>query len=469
MREGRLRRLVVPDWPPKSVSEALLLVLCAVGARILLDLWLPREQVIPLFSAPADQALVLLGELLRWSVVVLVFGLAARLALRVEPSAALGIGAGVLLAFCLEPVLVLFRPDLTLYQVVAGLALAAALVALALGWITTRRLRPSLVFMLAIGVLAAMALTYMQRHAWLLDLAGMAVKGALIADRDEARRVFLLHLPPLIVISGLWLILGGATARKLWYVVQREWPWPVFGFVALGVIGGWMAAARAESLSLEAWLPSLFLPPAVYGLFAVIMALALVGVLGASVQGHLRQRTSTIAVPDLAAMAVIVVVLSLAISPGVMAAVAAFAMVLLALIWPAGPARPPMVLELAGGGALAAAAFCAGALALPEFDVERFRGMAPLLAAVAGGGIALAGLARIVDESVGRRPAQTRRPRLVAAMWLVDFGTALAIVAALMGIGDPLLWAVIVLGGLGFLALLAYDRNFERGVQVLAL
>ena len=72
MREGRLRRLVVPDWPPKSVSEALLLVLCAVGARILLDLWLPREQVIPLFSAPADQALVLVGELLRWSVVVLV-------------------------------------------------------------------------------------------------------------------------------------------------------------------------------------------------------------------------------------------------------------------------------------------------------------------------------------------------------------------------------------------------------------
>ncbi|MBC6440459.1 MAG: hypothetical protein GDA49_08665 [Rhodospirillales bacterium] len=466
---GSARSLLVPDWPPQTAAEALLLVLCAVALRLLLDLWLPVEQAIPLFNEPADQARVLLGEALRFIVVALMFGLAARLILQIGPTAALGTGAGVLLAFATEPLLGRFDPGLGFNELIAAQALAAALFALVIGALLSRRLAPSLGFAIVVGLITVGSMTYMQRHAWILDAVGMAVKGALIADRDEARRTFLLHLPPLVVICILWLLLGGSEARKLWYTVKREWPWPIFGFIALVIAGGWMAAARAESLSLGAWLPSLFLPPAIYGLFAVILSLALVIAVAAAIQGRLRQRAHIVARGHLFAMTLIAVVLALAISPDVLIAIACFAATLLVLIWPMGQSRPPMMLELVAGGALTATAFCAGALALPEFEIDRFADMAMLIATVAAAGVALAGLARVVDEVAGNRPASSRRPRIIAAMWCLDLGAAIVGATLLMGLASPLLWTVIAAGGIGFFALLMLDRGFKRGPQFFIL
>ena len=451
-----------PAWLPRGPAEAAVLVLCAAGLRVLLELWLPAAgPAVPTFDEPADRARALLGETLGWSALALAFALAARPVLALPPGAALGAGALALLALSAGAVLGRSAPGLSFGETVAAQAAAASVAALVLGAVLTGRAAPSLVFSVAVGALAACWPVFMQGHAFPPDAAGAAAEGA--------RRAFPPHLPPLFALAGLWLLLGGAEVRGLWRAVGRDAPWPFFGFVALAVGGGWMAAARAESLSSGVPLSALLPPPAAHGVLAAILSLALAGAAAAAVRGRLRQRASTVRRGVVAAMAAFAAVLAAGVSLDVLIAAAAFGAVLLAAIWPSGPGRPSLTLELAFGGALAAAAFCAGALALPESGVARLRDMAPLLCAAAAAGASIAGLARVVDEAAGGRPATTGRPRLAAALWCLDFGAALAVAAVLTEIGTPLLWTAAGLGALGFAAHLALDRGFARAATFLAL
>lgn len=467
--DSKVRRLLVPAWPPESVGEALLLGMCVVGLRILFDLWLPVQQVLPLYASPGVQALVLLGEALRWTVMGLAFGLVAHLALDTETRAALALGAAVLLALCAEPVAGAIWPDLTFDEMLAVAGLSVAAMAFGVALSQTRHPVQIALFVGSAALIAVCGLRYEQFHAWLLDLGGVAVKGALIADRDQAHRTFLLHLPLLAIVLILWLAAGGESARRAWRTIEREWPATVLAFVAVAVVWGYVVAAQTQSLGLKAWLPSLFLPPSIYGLLGVIMGLALIGLIGASICGRVRRRSSLLASGDMLAAAIIVCLLAVGVSVSILPALGMFALVLMIVIWPMGAPRPPMVLELIGGGMLALAAFWAGALALPGLSIDAFLSRRLLLVTVFGAGAAIAGLAHLVDEFTGRRPAQTAQPRAMAAVWIVNLGIAIGLAIALIGVAPEALWLMTGAATLGLVLMAVLDRRQDRGNRLLIM
>ena len=401
---------------------------------------------IPPSGDPAALAWALLGEASRWAVPLLAFALAARLVLARPPGAATVVGALVLLAASAGAAAERWAVDAPF-----GEAVAAAGAAAILGAVLTGRAASALAFSIAAGALAAGAPTIVESRVWTFDAVGRVVPPT---------------PPTLFAIAGLWLLLVGAAARGAWRAVARDAPRTFFGFAALAVTAGWLAAARETGLSSGVRPDS---PTALWSLLAAILALALTGAVAAAIRGRLRQRASTVRRGAIAAAAVFAVVLAAAVSPGALAAAGVFAAVLLATIWPFGSARPAAAPELAAGGALAAAAFCAGALAFPDSGVAGLRSLAPLACAAAVAGFALAGLVRVCDEAAGVRPATTGRPRLVAAAWGLDFAAAMAAAAFLAGIAAPLPWAVAGLGALGFAVHLALDRNFERAAALPAL
>lgn len=467
--DSKVRRLLVPAWPPESVGEALLLGMCVVGLRILFDLWLPIQQVLPLYASPGVQALVLLGEALRWTVMGLAFGLVAHLFLKTDTRTGLALGAVVLLGLCSEPVAGAIWPNLTFDEMLAVAGLSVAAIAFCVALSHTRHPVQIALFVVASALIAIGGLRYEQFHAWLLDLGGVAVKGALIADRNEAHRSFLLHLPLLAIVLSLWLIAGGESARRAWRTLEREWPATVLVFVALAVVWGYVVAAQTQSRSLEAWLPSLFLPPSIYGLLGVIMGLALIGLIGASICGRVRRRSSLLASGDMVAVAIMACLLAVGVSVSILPALGIFALILLIVIWPMGAPRPPMVLELIGGGLLALAAFWAGALTLPGLNIDNFVSRRLLLVTVFGAGAAIAGLAHLVDESTGRRPAQTTQPRAMAAVWIGNLGIALAIAITLIGVAREPLWIMTAAATLGLASMAVFDQRQERGTRLLVM
>jgi hypothetical protein len=466
---NRARRLLVPAWPPESVGEALLLGMCVVGLRILFDLWLPVQQVLPLYASPGVQALVLLGEALRWTVMGLAFALAARLILKADATMALAVGGAVLLALCAEPVAGSLWPELSFDQMLAVSGASVAVMAGLMGRTQTRHPDRLGAFVVVAVLIALAVLRYEQLHAWCLDLGGFAVKGALIADRNEAHRTFLLHLPLLAVVLVLWMVTGGEAARRAWRIVEREWPATVLAFLALSVAWGYVVAAQTQSLGLQAWLPSLFLPPSIYGLLGVILGLALIGVMGASICGRVRRRSSVLSAGDVLALAVVVCLLGVGVSVLVLPALAVFALILLIVIWPLGGSRPSVVLALVGGGLMALAAFWAGALALPDLNLENFMSRRLLFVTVFGAGAAVAGLAHLDDESTGRGSARTDRPRLMTVVWLINLGVAFAIAIALTGVARVPLWVMTGLAVLGLTVIALCDRRHGRGNRLMVL
>ncbi|MDA1071630.1 MAG: hypothetical protein O2825_09565, partial [Proteobacteria bacterium] len=93
MKDDRLRRALLPTWPPQSVSEAMLLLLCAAALHLLLALWLLPGGSVPSQPDVAEAALASLGALARPMALALLLALAARVVLRVAPVLALGLGA----------------------------------------------------------------------------------------------------------------------------------------------------------------------------------------------------------------------------------------------------------------------------------------------------------------------------------------------------------------------------------------
>ncbi len=107
--------------------------------------------------------------------------------------------------------------------------------------------------MIAAVLIAVGGLRYEQLHAWALDLGGFAVKGAPIADRNEAHRTFLLHLPLLALVLVLWTVVGG-------------------GLLALAAF--WAGAPALPDFNLENFLSRRLLFVTVFGMGAAVAGLA---------------------------------------------------------------------------------------------------------------------------------------------------------------------------------------------------
>ena len=301
----------------------------------------------------------------------------------------------------------------------------------------------AIAFSLAAGLLAAGGLT-------LLETPPQSLSSSM-------------HLPLPAAVAALWLALGGAGPRAFMRAVVREAPRSVFGFVALAILAGWLAAG-APAAPRGSWPGALFPLPSALGLVGALLSLWLACAAGAGLQGRLRRRAAMLRRRDLAAMAGSAALLALAVSVDLALAAAAFGAVLLVLVWPLGAARPSPALALPAGAALALAAFAAGAALWPGLAPERFVSgpQAALPAAAAVAGLALAGLYRAVEEATGERPPTTARLRLAAALWCLDFAAAVAVAAAVMGAKAPLWWAVFGFGAAGLAALLAFDRRLAH-------
>ena len=93
MKRDRLRRALLPTWPPESIAEAMLLLFCAAALNLLLALWLQPGGAVPAQPDVTEAALASLGALARPMALALLLALAARVVLRVAPVLALGLGA----------------------------------------------------------------------------------------------------------------------------------------------------------------------------------------------------------------------------------------------------------------------------------------------------------------------------------------------------------------------------------------
>ena len=282
MKDDRLRRALLPTWPPQSVSEAMLL-LCAAALHLLLALWLLPGGSVPSQPDVAEAALASLGALARPMALALLLALAARVVLRVAPVLALGLGALLTAGTCVAPL-------------AQGLGGAAPAQAAWLGPLCTALLalpatrlagRPAwtaaLLAPLAAALVAAVA-HYDAAHGWLLDAAGLSVRGALAFSLEQARREGLDAVPLLVLCLLAWLAAGGKELRRALLLAWRGGAWPLAVAGAACLAWGYVRAGVA----LDA-LPGILQPPAIYGLVVFLAGLGALLAMVALLLAHLRQ------------------------------------------------------------------------------------------------------------------------------------------------------------------------------------
>ena len=422
MAASRLRRALLPTWPPENVSEAMLLLVCAAALGLLIALWLLPEGAILAQPEVGDAALALLAALARPLALGLLLALAARIVLRVSAPVALGLGAVMLAGTWPAPLVQrLAGPESlasawTAPACVALLALAAA----RLG--AVRGVAHALLLAACGALLTVTVASYDTVHAWLLDAAGISVRGALVVGLGHARREALDSLPLLALCLAGWLLAGGRQPRCLLGGVWREGAWPAL--LAAGCCLAWGYVACGAALGA---LPGLLQPPALYLPAALLAGLAGTFVLAAGWQARRRCDEGRPSAGTLGLVAF------WALALAYLAGFAALLAVALAggLIASAGalPAR----LRVAGGALSTVLLFVAGALAIPGLEAAPPVLGPPALAGLAGAGAAFAGL---------RGSAGTR---VVEGLWLTVLFVALALLAQAGGRGDLVLLCAALL------------------------
>ena len=434
MKEDRLRRALLPTWPPESTSEAMLLLVCAAALRLLLQLWVQPGAALVAQPGVGDATLALLAALARPVALGLLLALAARVLLKAPTSLALGLGALLLAGSWPEPLLQ------GLVGLPSGVMVWVTPVCIALLAVPAARLaRASVasgVLLAVCGLLLGAILGfYDAAHAWLLDALDLAVRGALVFGMSHARREALDSLPLLAFCLLGWSLLGGGRFRRLIAAAWLGRAWPVL--LAAMTCLAWGFVVQGAALGA---MPGVLQPPAVYAL-AGLMAGLLAGL--SLARCWQARRTQTPDHPDAGELGMIAAwALALAYLAGLGAMLAAFlAGVLLAapVLMPAGH-RLPAALRLAGAALCALFLFLAGALAVPGATAPAAGPV--LLGGLLGAGAAFAGL--IACE----------RSRLAAAAGLLALFAALAVIALGSGRGDMvLLCGALLVVMLLFLAL----------------
>jgi len=423
-------------WPPQSITEALVLGLALVVLRLVIDLWFLPADRMAVYHDPRLAALAFVEAGLPWLSLALALALAARALLSCTIPLALGIGALLLLPTSIEPVLTRFAAPLAtpLEREIAGVACVVA--ASAIAGIACRPGPGRILAFMPVAALLALAWpAYGAAHGWLLDLAGLSVRGTMVHGLDAPQRGILNELPAFVLVGALWLALGGAEARRMWRVLRREWPPPQLALAVLALLWGYVLAARGTGQIVAP-----LQPPAIYGALGALLALAACAAAGAALRARHRGRMEALSRGDIVALLVIAAALALVDGWAALGATALFAATLFLLAWPLGAVRPPFTLELLAGALVALSAFAAGGLAVPATAPEDLLAEPLLPAAVAGAGAALAGLAHAADERAGRRAGSGAGPHAPILLWLADYGAAMAIMIWAVGLDEPGMW-----------------------------
>lgn len=409
MKRNRLRRALLPTWPPESPSEAMLLLVCAAAMGLLIALWALPGSAILAQPRVDDAAVALLAALARPVALGLLLALAARLLLAVPPALALGLGA-LLLAGTWPAPLIEGTTTLTANEGVWLSCACVALLALPAARLAGARMPAGLLLGLIAALLVLAVARYDMAHAWVLDALGGAVRGALVFGLSHARREALDSLPLLAICLAGWLALGGPEPRGTILAAWRRVTWPVLLACSACTVWGFVVSGAALGA-----LPGILQPPAIYG------AAGLLAALGASLvlaSGWRARRSPQGNIPDAGTLGIaLIAALALAYLAGLGAllALAPAAGLLGASILCPAAGRPGLALRTAGGALCAVFLYGAGAMAVPGAGVPSIDVLT--LAGLLGAGAAFAGL---VAAGASRR---------IATFWLVLLFLALVLLA----------------------------------------
>lgn len=296
MRQNRLRRALLPTWPPENASEAMLLLLCAAALRLLIELWTVPAGAMLAQPDVATAALALLGALARPMALGLLLALAAFVLLKVPTHLALGLGALMLAGTWVLPLAsgIAWLPPETETWItvvpVAFLALVAAYV------VRTGFLQAVLLGLVA-PLLAVAVASWDLAHAWALDTLGLSVRGALVFGIAHARREALDAMPLLALCLAAWMLPGGSPVRRMLAPGGEAAPWHLQLGGACAVVLGFVGAGVALGV-----LPGILQPPGVYGLAALLAGL---GAGAALVAGLERRRAGSSRSPSVGALGIL--------------------------------------------------------------------------------------------------------------------------------------------------------------------
>jgi len=430
MKKTRLRRALLPTWPPESVSEAMLLLLCAAALRLLIVLWLSPGSTMPAEPDLADAGLAMLSALARPMALGLMLALAARVVLGVAPGLALGLGALFMVGTWAG----------ALVQGVTGAApatinwlepLCVGVLAFPAARLAGKPLWAGGLLGLAAAVLVAAVAQYDAVHGLVLDAWGLSVRGALVFSLEQSRREGLDALPLLMISLVAWMLAGSVGLRRTLLLPWIGGAWPIAVAGAACMAWGYVRAGVA----LDA-MPGILQPPSIYGVAAFLAGLgallAMVALLRAHRQGAPRPSPGTLGL--LTSWSLALTWLAAAEAP-VAAALIGLPLALPLLLKPGGWADRPA--GFLGGAVFAVLLWMAGATlvpgaGLPMVSLDGFL-LLGLLAAGAGFG--------------GLYARAASRP--VAALCIVLLCGGLAALALEAGRGDMLVLCAVMLLLLG--------------------
>ncbi len=416
MSKDRLRRALLPTWPPESVSEAMLLLVCAAALGLLIELWALPGGAILAQPRVDDAALALLAALARPMALGLLLALAARTILVIPSSLALGLAALLLVGTWPAPLVEAFT-NLPTGALMWLTPVCVAVMALPAARLTRARISRVLLLAFCSALLTAAVAHYDMAHAWLLDAVGGAVRGALVFGISHARREALDSLPLLAFCLLGWVLLGGAEARRLIAAALRgtAWPWLLAGSACLT----WGFLVHGAALDA---VPGIMLPPAIYAPLGLLGALGASLVLARGWQARRSGAAGDAATGELGIVAVCGLALAYLAGLGSLLAVTLAGGLIAASTLPGANAGPGRALRLAIGALCAVCLYGAGAMAVPGIGLPVVDALT--LAGLLGAGTAFAGL------------AFSARSRMAAAFWLVVLFVALALLALGGGRGD---------------------------------
>ena len=439
----------------QGLAETALIMAVVIGTRILLDLWFETGDAPTGFDDPQRQALAVWAVVLRWLCAGLFLVAGARVVLGVSMTDAAVVGALALAGIWVAPVLGAFVPGgggLQLIAVAVAVAAAAAIAAH-----MCARTGPVRILLFAlIGVLVIVVDDgWASAHAWLVDLAGFGVRGALLPGLSAPQRAIYGLVPLLFAAICLVNTVARGDDGFPRRAVAGFFGPALGGFVALGVTWGFMFAAQRAGYGLD-----VLHPPVVYAPVLAMLSLWLAALAAVLVARRHRRHAAAPTRIDCLAVFVLAAALGAPIGLPFLVLAGVIAALGLAVAWPMGAPRlprwsPPLVAGLA-----AVSIYGAGYAVAPGVAIDAVLNNGFGLAGVFGIGASLAAIALLGADS---EPAR----RWSDQIWILDLMAALGLVFYASGVTDMKVWAGLALSWAALALLALGATSAEPGPRLL--
>jgi len=426
-----------------------------LGARVLIDLSLRGDAVVANYDDPWLQAIAALAAVMRWVPVALLLVAGARATLGLTITDAATAAAVALTGIWLGPVLAALVPASESWNA-ALVAAATAITAGFSAWLCARAGRGRLIgFALVAALVVTIDATWTIAHAWIADLIGMAVRGALLPGMSPPERAIYGMVPMLLI--GICLVVaagrndGGFPRRALILFFG-----PAFGgFAALGVVWGFLFASQQAGYGLD-----VLHPPAVYAPVLALMSLWLFALSAVQVARRQRRYADAPAAIDCFALLVLGALLGAPVGGPFLLLAGLTAGLGLCAAWSLGRPRLPPWSGPPIAGIAAVLLYAVGFSVATGVQVESVLERGIAIAGVFAIGASLGAIALL-----GTGPAAERR--LPDQIWTVNLMAAFAIVFAASGVRDPMVWVGLGLSWAALAILALGPRGSGSGQRLM--